>query len=551
MLKRLTSLQSESIYDTQTLRALERAAEHTLPAHTLIQRAGLSVARLVQARFPHARRIVVLAGAGNNGGDGVIAAMHLQAMGRNVQILACCAASLNDWASSLPPDAAWAWSAALTKHLPCTAHAPSDALPDADLYLDALLGIGLKGTVRDATAAMIEALNAQTHAPVLSVDLPSGLDADCGTCGNTCVRATVTLSLLGLKPGLSTGPAAPLCGELWADDLDLSLHSQATAAPPAAIRVGADLVRPLLPDLPQAAHKGQRGDVLVVGGATGMTGAALLAARTAARLGAGRVFVGLLDTQAPEFDPVAPELMLRSPDELLQTPRKVGCVVFGPGAGVGTSARKALELALAQSAPLVLDADGLNLLAQGRPDSDLRMALQRRGAPTVVTPHPLEAARLLGIPVEQVQADRMQAARTLAQQLAAWVVLKGTGSVIASPHHAIWINSTGNGLLATAGSGDVLTGAIAALLSASKAGQRPASLYRETAKFNATSLDPERATAKMESILAAVWLHCRAAECYLAKSGAAGLSAARLAEWMGSSWSEQTKAITTCRSALC
>ncbi|MDD4887581.1 MAG: NAD(P)H-hydrate epimerase, partial [Thiomonas sp.] len=221
MLKRLTSRLSEPVYSRQALRALELSAASTLPAHTLMQRAGLSVARLVQARFPHARRIVVLAGAGNNGGDSLVAATHLHAMGRDVQILACGATTLDDWAKRLPADAAWAWSTAQTTHLQRTTHAPHQALPDADLYLDALLGIGLTGRVREPIAALIQALNGQTHAPVLSLDLPSGLDADCGACSNACVRATVTLSLLGLKPGLCTGTAAPLCGELWCDDLDL------------------------------------------------------------------------------------------------------------------------------------------------------------------------------------------------------------------------------------------------------------------------------------------------------------------------------------------
>ncbi|MGC9236005.1 MAG: NAD(P)H-hydrate dehydratase [Thiomonas sp.] len=534
MLKRLTSLQSEPVYGTQALRSLERAAANALPAHTLMQRAGLAVARLVQARFPHARRVVVLAGAGNNGGDGLVAAMHLQEAARDVMVLACGATNLDDWASRLPPDAAWAWGAARTKRLACAAYVHGGALPEADLYLDALLGMGLKGPIRETTASVIKALNAQTHAPVLSVDLPSGLDADCGTCGNACVRATVTLSLLGLKPGLCTGPAAPLCGELWVDDLDLPLQAGATTSNAAAIRVGADLVRPLLPDLPQAAHKGQRGDVIVIGGAAGMTGAALLAARAAARLGAGRVFVGLLDAEGPRFDPVAPELMLRPPDELLQHSRKVGCVVFGPGAGIDPPAHEALERALAQTSPLVLDADGLNLLARAGPGSALQIALQQRAAPTVLTPHPLEAARLLGISVEQVQADRMQAARTLSQHLAAWVVLKGAGSVIASPQQAIWINSSGNGLLATAGSGDVLAGAIAALLSAANAGQRPGRLPQDT----------RRLTAGMEPILAAVWLHGRAADSYTTRCGAIGLSAETLAGWMANCWTEHAGALS-------
>jgi len=511
MLKRLTgltALHSEPVYTTQVLRQLEIAAARTLPAHALMQRAGLAVARLVQARFPHARRVVVLAGAGNNGGDGLVAATHLRTMGREVEILACGAATLGDWVSRLPPDAAWAWNAAQAACVQSAVHRPDQALPEADLYVDALLGIGLTGPVRDTTAALIHALNVQTRAPVLSIDLPSGLDADCGTASGACVRATVTLSLLGLKPGLCTGPDAPLCGELWSDDLDRPASRHSAEAAPLALRIGSDHVRPLLPTLRQAAHKGERGDVLVIGGAAGMVGAALLSGRAAARLGAGRVFVGLLDEQAPAFDPVAPELMLRSRHELLRMQRQTGCVVFGPGAGGDHPARMALELAIAMPAPLVLDADGLNLLAQ---DLRLQDALRRRASPTVLTPHPLEAARLLGTTTEQVQGHRVQAVQDLAQRHAAWAVLKGAGTLVASPKGQLWLNSTGNGLLATAGSGDVLAGAVAALVSA---------------------------TANVKTTLAAVWLHGRAADRYAAFHGDAGLSAELLPDWMATTWAE-------------
>lgn len=511
MLRRLLPHQSEPVYRTAALRAIEEMASHALPPHTLMQRAGLAVARLVQARFPHARRIVVLAGAGNNGGDGLVAATHLQDAGRDVRILACGASSLDAWLSRLPPDAAWAWGETKARQIACALQQPPlQSLPTADLYIDALLGIGLTGPVRDATAAVISALNTQTKAPVLSVDLPSGLDADRGICGNACVRAAVTLSLLGLKPGLCTGPAASLCGEVWSDDLDLPLPP--ADIPPDAVWLGADHVRPLLPKLLHAAHKGERGDVVVIGGASGMTGAALLAARAAARMGAGRVFVGLLDPNAPCADPVAPELMLRPPQALLSAARKGGCLVFGPGAGTEATAGQLLALALAQPLPLVIDADGLNLLAQqARPGSDLHSLVRQRGAATVLTPHPLEAARLLGIDAVQVQRDRLQAAQNLAERYGAWVVLKGAGSVIASPRSLLWINPTGNGLLATAGSGDVLAGAIAAAIGA---------------------------TSTAQSLLAAVWLHGRAADLAARQHGSADFTAARLPRWMARAWAE-------------
>ncbi|HML81943.1 MAG TPA: NAD(P)H-hydrate dehydratase [Thiomonas arsenitoxydans] len=508
MLKRISPLQSEPVYRVDALRQIESEAARTLPPHSLMQRAGSAVARLAQACFPHARRVVVLAGAGNNGGDGLVAATQLHQAGRDVLVLACGAETLNEWRSRLPADAAWAWAQAQTAEVRC-AWDDHSTLPEADLYIDALLGLGLRGPMRAQMAEIIQKLNAQRGAPVLSVDLPSGLDADTGAATDVCVRANVTLSLLGLKPGLCTGPASSLCGTLWHDDLGVSAATHHPHLPIDAIWLGADLIRPLLPDLAQSAHKGQRGDVAVIGGAAGMTGAALLAARAAAQLGAGRVFVGLLDHQAPAVDLLAPELMLRSPTALLDAQGGRTCLLIGPGAGCDDTARSYLAQALAQPVPLVLDADALNLLAVT--DSLQTLLRQRNPITTLLTPHPLEAARLLGASVQAIESDRLTAARTLAQRFACWIVLKGRGTLIVSPQQTAWINATGNGLLATAGSGDVLAGSAAALLAA---------------------------TGKASSVLAAVWLHGQAAIHYARKHGPGGLTAATLPSWMAASWAD-------------
>ena len=510
MLTRIGSLHAVPVYGVEALRQIETAAAQRLPAHTLMQRAGAAVARLAQARFPHARRIVVLAGAGNNGGDGLVAAIALQRAGRDVRVLACGGETLGEWACRLPPDASWAWTEALAEQLPCSVANPDD-LPDADLYLDALLGIGLRGALRDQTARLIQKLNARTDAAVLSVDLPSGLDADTGIAHQACVRATATLSLIGLKPGLCTGPASHLCCELWLDDLDIHSGAERALPAPDATRLGADLIRPLLPDLALAAHKGKRGDVRVIGGAAGMTGAALLAGRAAALLGAGKVLVCLLDTRAPAVDMQAPELMLRPADALLEAIGDKTCLLVGPGAGLDEASRACLARALASTAPLVLDADALNLLAANDHASTLQAALRQRRAITVLTPHPLEAARLLESTVQAVEMDRLRAARDLAARFACWVVLKGRGTVIASPEQNVWINATGNGLLATAGSGDVLAGSVAALIAA---------------------------TGQASAVLAAVWLHGQAAERYAAKLGPSGMTAAHLPKWMALSWAD-------------
>lgn len=508
MLKRISPLQSEPVYRVDALRRIESEAARTLPPHSLMQRAGSAVARLTQACYPHARRVVVLAGAGNNGGDGLVAATQLHQAGRDVLVLACGAETLNEWRSRLPADAAWAWAQAQTAEVRCALD-DHGTLPEADLYIDALLGLGLRGPMRAQMAEIIRRLNAQRGAPVLSVDLPSGLDADTGTAIDVCVRATLTLSLLGLKPGLCTGPASSLCGTLWHDDLGVNAATHHPQVAIDATWLGADLIRPLLPDLTQSAHKGRRGDVAVIGGAAGMTGAALLAAHAAAKLGAGRVFVGLLDHQAPAVDLLAPELMLRAPAALLDAQGDRTCLLVGPGAGCDDTARTYLAQALVQPFPLVLDADALNLLAAT--DSLQTLLRQRNPITTLLTPHPLEAARLLGSSVQVVESDRLSAARTLAQRFACWIVLKGHGTLIVSPQQTAWINATGNGLLATAGSGDVLAGSTAALLAA---------------------------TGQASSVLAAVWLHGQAATHYAHAHGPCGLTAATLPSWMAASWAD-------------
>ncbi len=301
---------------------------------------------------------------------------------------------------------------------------------------------------------------------------------------------------------------------MWSDDLDLPTDPAAAGPRCEAGWLGADQIRPLLPDLERAAHKGQRGDVGVIGGAAGMAGAVLLAAHAAARLGAGRVYAGLLDARAPTVDCAAPDLMLRPPASLLETQNAHACLLLGPGGGTEAPFRSHLAQALTLPIPLVLDADALNLLADSA-DADaaapLQALLRKRKQATVLTPHPLEAARLLGSSARAVQANRLLAARTLAQRHAAWVVLKGQGTVIASPQQQVWINPTGNGLLATAGSGDVLAGAIAALLAV---------------------------TGNPQSVLAAVWLHGCAAERYARCHGASGLTAADLPRWMTRCWAD-------------
>ena len=427
------------LYDTASTRRVEQAAAAILPAHTLMQRAGLAVARLALAAAPHARTLWVACGPGNNGGDGFEAALHLKQWGKTVSVT---------WTgdeAKAPEDARRSLKRARDAGVTISATVP----PAWDFAIDALLGIGSSRPPEGLLLECVQRLNAGSR--VLAVDLPSGLQADTGG-GLIRVRAAHTLSLVVLKPGLFTAGGRDAAGEIWFDDLGVS----AAGTEAAARLVGPPTPRHRL----HASHKGTHGDVAVIGGAPGMAGAALLAARGALHHGAGRVFVGLLDPAALGLDASQPDLMLRKAATLALGHAAVAC-----GCGGGDSVSALLPRILGESHALVLDADALNAVAA---DSQLQALLQargRRGRPTVLTPHPLEAARLLGSDTGAVQADRLRAARQLADRFGCTVVLKGSGTVIADAG-GVWINPTGNAKLAIAGTGDVLAGMIAARLAA-------------------------------------------------------------------------------------
>ena len=436
------------LFGAAQTRLIEERAMAVLPPHTLMHRAGSAVAHLALAIAPHARRIWVAAGPGNNGGDGLDAAIALQAWGKQVEVTLVAASS------SPPADASDALARAQAAGVRITAANPPGMLEAHDIAIDALLGIGAARAPDGGVAMLIGHLNALA-CPVLAVDLPSGLNARNGQAlGDACVRATHTLSLLTLKPGLFTGSGRDFAGELWFDALGLS---SAADVPDAWLAAGADTA-----DATQrrhAQHKGSFGDVAVVGGDQGMVGAALLAARAAHAAGAGRTYVSLLADGPPaaSHDPFRPELMFRPawwsgpPAVLARTTVVCGC-------GGGQAVRAALPRLLSLAARLVLDADALNAIAADAALQTLLRARLGRQLPTVLTPHPLEAARLLECTTQEVQNDRLSAAQTLADRLCSVVVLKGSGSVIAAPGQAPHINATGNAALASAGTGDVLAG---------------------------------------------------------------------------------------------
>ncbi|MEO8804901.1 MAG: NAD(P)H-hydrate dehydratase [Burkholderiaceae bacterium] len=431
---------------TQRIELRERAG---LPAHTLMARAGDAVARLALAIAPHAQRVWVAAGPGNNGGDGLEAAAHLCRAGRQVVV------TLLGDAGALPDDAREALARARAAGVQIVDSLLEAGLAAHDVAIDALLGIGATRPPQGAIADTIRQLNALA-CPVLAVDLPSGLHAGTGQpLGDACVNASHTLALLSLKPGLFTGAGRDHAGMVWFDALGVDT---ATDTPEASLsasepQLSANTARR------HAQHKGSFGDVAVVGGAAGMAGAALLAAHAAHAAGAGRVFVELLDdTAAPMcVDPSRPELMFRPAWTRGATAALAQATVVC-GCGGGDAVRTPLPRLLSLAARLVLDADALNTIAADATLQSLLRARALRQAGTVLTPHPLEAARLLGCSTAEVQADRLLAAHTLADRFQCAVVLKGSGSIVVALAATARINSSGNASLASAGTGDVLAG---------------------------------------------------------------------------------------------
>ncbi|MBI2724844.1 MAG: NAD(P)H-hydrate dehydratase [Polaromonas sp.] len=462
---RFTRATSLPLYSVATTRAMEQQAAAALPAHTLMQRAGLATAKLALALAPHAQRIWIACGPGNNGGDGFEAALHLHRWGKNVVLTWTGPSTGLAGKAALPPDAQLSHGRALAAGVPVAEQPPADF----DFCIDALLGIGATADPQRPGSAKIHAWLALIQAsgqPCLCVDVPTWLDADTGhilpSSNASSSGRRFTLSLLTLKPGLFTAQGRDCAGEVWFDDLGVT-----TSPPPDARLLGEDRALPRSRVLAtHASHKGSFGDVAVIGGESTarshMAGAALLAARAALFNGAGRVFVALLGEEgqtALTVDPVQPELMFRSPDALDLKTQVVVC-----GCGGGEAVRAVLPKVLSSAPRLVLDADALNAIASDSALQTLLKARHGRGYKTVLTPHPLEAARLAGITAADVQANRLKVAAQLAESFGVVVVLKGSGSVIASPGQTSCINPTGNALLATAGTGDVLAGMVGAAM---------------------------------------------------------------------------------------
>lgn len=410
----------QPVYLTEDIRRIEAAAGAVSPA--LMERAGAAAAERAESLISDgAKDVLVLAGPGNNGGDARVVARLLEQKYYRVVIATRPA--------EIPAGVRWG------------------------LVVDGLFGIGLARPVEGEYAALVDYANAQ-RCPVLALDVPSGIASDTGAVLGRAVRATHTITFIALKPGLLTLDGPDHCGAVSVAALGLEpaklVAPQAWVAEPALF---ASALRPR----PRNFHKGLAGSLGILGGATGMVGAVLLAGRAALRLGAGRVYLGMLEEMA--VDPGAPELMLRHPDDALG--QALDAVVAGPGLGQSARAEVLVGAVLASDLPCVLDADALNLMAE---NADLAAACARRSADTLLTPHPAEAARLLGVKTAQVQSDRVAAARQIARKFSAHTLLKGAGSVIVARDGHWFVNTSGNPGMASAGMGDVLSGILGALL---------------------------------------------------------------------------------------
>jgi NAD(P)H-hydrate epimerase len=466
----------EALYRAADTRAADQRAanEHDLAGGVLMERAGRAAFALLRERFPRARRIAVVCGPGNNGGDGYVVARLAKEAGLIAEVL-----SPAD-AAGLKGDAAAARAAWLKTGSTVQAF-EAGHLQTCDVIVDALFGTGLARPLEGAWRVAIEAMNTSGR-PIIALDIPSGLHANTGQVLGATARAALTLSFIGLKAGLFTGQGREHSGLILFDDLGVP-DAVFTGVTPLARRITRRNLRGLLTPRLRHAHKGNAGRVLVVGGQPGMPGAVRLMGEAAYRAGAGLVVLATHPAHAASIGAVRPELITYGVNDARVIPPLLAgahTLAIGPGLGQGEWSHALWQAVLATDKPLVVDADALNLLA-AQPVSRTDW---------VLTPHPGEAARLLGVSIAEIQADRFAAAGAIAQRYGGVCVLKGSGTLIATAMDGVsaeregvpagtnagavsapsqsepsmWLCDRGNPGMATGGTGDVLTGVIASLL---------------------------------------------------------------------------------------
>ncbi|MGH8150664.1 MAG: NAD(P)H-hydrate dehydratase [Steroidobacteraceae bacterium] len=441
-----------SLYSAAQVRALDAHAIHDLgvPGYTLMKRAGEASLRFLRMRWPTCHRIVIVCGGGNNGGDGYVLARFARAAGLEVTVL-----------SAMPPQGLS--GDARQAHADCAASGgrvlafESGWLSKGEVVVDALLGTGLKSHVRAETAAVIGAVNSAAR-PIVALDGPSGLDGDTGVPLGGAIRADCTVTFVALKTGLFIGEGPEHAGAVFFDDLEVPVPAGPDFTPSLERIVEAEIAA-ALPRRARASHKGDFGRVLIVGGGAGMPGAVRLAGEAALRVGAGLVTVAVAPENVVAIAAGRPELIclpLADADELSGALERADVVAIGPGLGRTAWASRVLDAVLAVPKPLIVDADALNLIAERG---------SRRREDWILTPHPGEAARLLGVQTAEIQRDRLGSLERLVERYGGTVVLKGSGTLIGAHGRIPALCERGNPGMATAGMGDVLTGATAGVLS--------------------------------------------------------------------------------------
>ncbi len=462
------------VFTAEEMRRLDRRATTGLgiAGTTLMENAGAGAAREIRLAFGALRgkRVVVLCGKGNNGGDGFVVARHLRRGGARVQVflLGRPTDGRGDAAVKLRE-----FERSRGRVSPVTGEAMlkevEGALGGADLIVDALLGTGLTGPAEGLIARAIALINAAGR-PVVALDLPSGLSSDAGQLLGPTVAATLTTTFAGLKRGLLLYPGATRAGKVRVVPIGI---------PPAEVSRGTSVfvlepsdIRALFPPRPPDAHKGTFGHLLVVAGSVGKTGAAALAGRGALRSGVGLATIATPQSQQPIVAALGMEVMteplpetssqslaLKAKDRLLDLSARVEAVALGPGVSLEPETQGLVrELVAEVRRPMVVDADGLSALA-GHLD-----LLKRAPAPRCLTPHPGEMARMLGSTAADVQADRIETVRTFCQRYGVFLALKGARTVLGEPSGQVVLNPTGNPGMASGGAGDVLTGMVGAFL---------------------------------------------------------------------------------------
>ncbi|MFC3908790.1 NAD(P)H-hydrate dehydratase [Legionella dresdenensis] len=477
---------------TSQIRSLERYAisQIGMSEQELMYEAGLAAFNNLKQLYPSAQKITVFCGGGNNAGDGYVLARLAFKAGYDVTI------NYYKPLEALPEAASTEAQAAISAGIPCVPIEQWEDI-DADVIIDALLGIGLTGNVRDPLAAAINLINS-SNTPVIALDIPSGLNADTGQVMGTCVIADVTSTFVAYKAGLVTLDGPDYCGQIICNDLGIDLQTARNFQPIATL-IDDQIAEKNLQPRKRNCHKGDFGHVLIIGGGPGMPGAVCLAANAALRTGAGLVSIATIEAHANHIVPGLPEAIihgLTDASQILPLLEKATVCVLGPGLGIDQWAIDLFSQVISCQLPMVIDASALRLLA-GMPQHDDNW---------VLTPHPGEAASLLSCATQDIQSDRYAAAAEIQHRYGGNVVLKGAGTLIACDDDSLHVCTIGNPGMASAGMGDVLSGVIAGLIAQGMQ-------LNQAAKLG-------------------VWLHARAGDLASHKGGERGLIASDLMPYL-------------------